>query len=201
MTFIVTAEGAEMDTRFPQPGQFTAGSTAWALSQLNRFAGHARRPYSVAEHSLLVCEIVEREFGLNVYGQLAALLHDAHEPYCGADLPSPHKAEIGLPWRQWEERWLRRVRSAFAVSTVFVAHGQDIRIADLMALATEKRDLMPATPTPWSALAGTQPIGWVRLNSPERMAATWEDWRDRWLDKYHELDYARNSHSFPVHQP
>ena len=200
MTFIVTAQANELDARCPRPAHFTAITTAWSLSQLNRFAGHAARPYSVAEHSLLVCEIVEREYGLNCFGQLAALLHDAHEPYCGADMPSPYKPEIA-GWGEWEERWLRRVRSAFAVTTCFVNHGEAIRSADLIALATEKRDLLPPTPTPWGVLAGVQPVGWVRLLSPERVASSWEDWRDRWLDKYHELDFARTSHIYPVWQP
>lgn len=200
MSWIVTSQADELDARCPRPGHITAMTTAWSLAQINRFAGHALRPYSVAEHSLLVSEIVEREFGLDVFAQLAALLHDAHEAYCGADMPAPWKPEIA-GWREWEERWSRTVRRAFAVSTVFVAHGEAIRSADRLALATEKRDLMPATPTPWIVLEGVQPIGWVRLQSPERVASSWEDWRDRWMDRYHELDFARNQRSFPVHQP
>ena len=42
---------------------------AHALAQINRYTGHAARPYSVAEHSLLVCEIV-RAKGLNCHAQL-----------------------------------------------------------------------------------------------------------------------------------
>ena len=63
---------------------------AHALAQINRFTGHAARPYSVAEHSLLVCDIV-RAKGLNAHAQLLALLHDAHEAYCG-DVASPTKS-------------------------------------------------------------------------------------------------------------
>jgi uncharacterized protein len=70
-------------------------------------------------------------------------------------------------------------------------HHSTIRLADLMALATEWRDLMPAHPAPWAVLDGIEPVGWMRLMAPERVAMTWEDWRDRWLDRYHELDFAR----------
>jgi hypothetical protein len=31
-----------------------------------------------------------------------------------------------------------------------------------------------------------------------RRAMGWEDWRDRWLDRYHELDFARNEQLYPA---
>ena len=71
-------------------------------------------------------------------------------------------------------------------------------LSDLIALATEKRDLMPSSPRPWPVLAGVEPVGWVNLRSIERERMTWEDWRDRWLDRYHELDFARNELKVPL---
>jgi hypothetical protein len=82
MNFIVTAIGHELHMSRPEPGHITALTVAWSLSQINRFNGHCIRPYSVAEHSLLVCEIAERELGANVFCQLGALMHDAHEAFC-----------------------------------------------------------------------------------------------------------------------
>ena len=73
---------------------------AHALAQINRYTGHAARPYSVAEHSMLVCDIV-RAKGLNAHAQLLALLHDAHEAYCG-DVASPTKTVLGAAWLQFE---------------------------------------------------------------------------------------------------
>lgn len=191
MTFIVTAGGDELDLQLPQRGHITAWSIAWSLAQLNRFNGHAIRPYSVAEHSLLVCEIAEREFGLDAHGLLAAHLHDAHEAFCG-DIVSPAKPQIGPGWAQYELRWERLVHSSFAVMTASAVNRDAIQRADLIALATERRDLMPRTPSPWSVLAGIEPVSWVDLYSPERRAMGWGDWRDRWLDRYHELEYARD---------
>ena len=75
-------------------------------------------------------------------------------------------------------------------------HRTAIKQADLMALATERRDLLPPGGTPWSTLNNIEPIGWVRLHTYERRAMDWEDWRDRWLDRYHELDFARNEALF-----
>ena len=191
MKFIVTAGGDELDLQSPQRGHITAWSIAWSLSQINRFNGHAIRPYSVAEHSLLVCEIAAREFGLDPHGLLAAHLHDAHEAFCG-DVVSPAKAQIGPGWADYEARWAHLVRSCFAVLTPSRDQIDAIHRADLIALATERRDLMPHTATSWSVLEGIEPVSWVDLYSPERRALNWEDWRDRWLDRYHELEYARD---------
>jgi hypothetical protein len=199
--WILTSQGVDFDVGDPQPQQVRAMDIAWALSQVNRFTGHAIRPYSVAEHSLLVCEIAEREHGLDVHGLLYALMHDAHEAYCG-DLNSPAKRVIGDPWRRFEWRFEEAVLRAFALTGTSHAHASAVRQADLQALATERRDLMPDSARPWRVLQGVEPIGWVRLHSPERTAMDWEDWRDRWLDRYHELDFARNDRVFtPAQEP
>lgn len=204
MSWIVTAEGNELDLDAPAPGHITIWDIAWALSQENRFL-RCIRPYSVAEHSLLVCEIAERELGLDIFGQLAALMHDAHEAYT-RDMFGPAKACINAlgfgnvkadAWMRWESRWSRTVASAFSLVTPACVHTAAVHQADMMALATERRDLMPASPSPWRVLDGIEPVPWVDLCAPERRAMTWEDWRDRFLDQYHVLDFARNERLFP----
>ncbi|MBY0469452.1 MAG: hypothetical protein K2Q07_10800 [Burkholderiaceae bacterium] len=192
MSWIVTAAGDELNLQRPAPGHITALSVAWSLSQINRFNGHAIRPYSVAEHSLLVCEIAERELGLDIFGQLGALLHDAHEFACG-DMHTPGKAEIGTAWCSWEARWAIHTRAAFAVLAISATHRTAIKRADLIALATERRDLLhPLAIRPWPCLDGVEPVTWVNLYDDTRRRMGWEDWRDRFLDRYHELDFARN---------
>ena len=104
-----------MSLQKPQPETFDIGHIAHSLAQINRFTGHASRPYSVAEHSLLVCDIAERYFGLDVHGQLAALLHDAHEAYT-TDLSTPAKAEVGGGWRTFEAASATWLRCAFAAT-------------------------------------------------------------------------------------
>lgn len=192
MSFIVAADSREISMRHAAVGDLTSFSIAWSLSQINRFNGHARRPYSVAEHSLFVCEILERDFGLDVHGQFAGLMHDAHEAVCG-DMHSPGKHEIGPEWYRWEHRWERLVRNTFGMHTSATANRHAIHHADLMALATEKRDLMPEGDLSWPALAGIKPVPWVDLYSDERRALIWEDWRDRFRTRFHQLDLARNA--------
>ena len=94
MSWLQLATGDELSLTLPSPAHITPYAMAWGLSQINRYCGQCLRPYSVAEHSLLVCEIAERELGLNVHGQFAALLHDGHE-FIATDMHSPGKRSIG----------------------------------------------------------------------------------------------------------
>lgn len=200
MTWIITATGQSIDLAQPRQGDINAMDIAWALAQTNRFTGHCLRPYSVAEHSLLVCELAEHIYQLDVHGLLAALMHDAHEAYCG-DMSSPGKQALGTAWEQFEGRLQHDVRTGFALHTAAGLHKAAIKQCDLIALATERRDLMPshtvATAVPWPCLDGIEPAHWVNLRSVERSDKDWEFWRDRWLDRYHELEYERNDVLFP----
>ncbi len=64
MNWMLTASGTEyhMDGWQLLANEVSVQDVAHALSQINRFTGHARRPYSVAEHSLLAAQIA-RELG------------------------------------------------------------------------------------------------------------------------------------------
>ncbi|MFN4116458.1 MAG: hypothetical protein ACK4F7_08175 [Inhella sp.] len=196
--WIAVADGAELDMHQPGPGMLTPYAIGHSLAQLNRFTGHAARPYSVAEHSLLVLEILEREHGVtpaNAQGVellLAGLTHDAHEAVTG-DLHTPGKRCVGPGWRAWEGHWERLVRAQFGTAEASRLNQALIKLADLQALATERRDLLPSTLRPWNCLQGIAPIGWVNLAAPERCAMGWLDWRDRWLDELGSLEAAREA--------
>ena len=172
---------------------------AHSLAQINRFTGHASRPYSVAEHSLLVCEIV-KGMGLDYHAQRAALMHDAHEAFTG-DVATPIKAALGVNWLAFENVHARMVRQAFCLQSAYTAHHKAIKQADLVALATERRDLMrfdPAINLAWPVIdtpgAQVQPLEAVDLNNPVRVAMTWRHHRDRFIARFTELS-ARCSHS------
>lgn len=190
MTFILTATGRSVDLRHPHGDDINADDIAHALSQINRFTGHCRRPYSVAEHSLLVCEISERELGLDVHGRLAALMHDAHEAYCG-DLHTPGKRAVGDQWYDFEGRLMLAVRRKFALFVAAGFNGPAIHKADLMALAIERRDLLPTGGLAWPCLEDVPALGYFDLNAPERCAMTWADWRRAFSDKLAELEFER----------
>lgn len=204
MSFLVIASGAELDVHYPAAAHIAPPTIAWHLAQTNRFCGAAIRPYSVAEHSLLVAEIAERELHLDVHGLLYALLHDAHQAITG-HVANPHKATIGQPWHEFEGKWERVIASAFGLYTARGVHREAVRHANLMARASERQALLPRTPTPWPGLLaeGINPVGWAvhDLQEPARTTHNWEFWRDRWLDRYHELELARTERLNIYRQP
>ena len=195
-----TATSGIVDLCNPHWGQLNILDIAWHLSQLNRFYGSCVRPYSVAEHSLLVSEILERR-GLDAHAQMAGLMHDAHEAYCG-DLHPQTKQLIGWGWRHHEAMWERAVRTAFWLATAMHVHGDAVHRADQLALAAELRDFKDADERAvWEACGGQAAPEWVDLLSRERAAVGWEQWRDRFVDRFYELDEARQRLLSDEHMP
>lgn len=177
---------------------------AHSLAQLNRYVGHAARPISVAEHSLLACEIAERDLGMrDPAALLAVLLHDAHESLVG-DISTPLKQHmrslhstvasqierVYSVFDMAETSAANEVRDAFHLRTAFTAYREQIHAADMMALATERRDLMWSDDGPgWSACDGFAAAAWVDL--VDRNGMTWKDWRQAFVDRFDELTAAR----------
>lgn len=150
--------GAYFNFTDPESSPFTINDIAHALSQINRFCGHTRHPYSVAQHSVLVSRLVSPEL------RLAALLHDAHEAFVG-DVATPLK--MLLPdYRVIEQRAAHAVRRRFGVP---LEDDPEIKHADLMMLATERALLMPAGGDEhWGCLNGIDPA----FREVERMGPT-----------------------------
>jgi hypothetical protein len=203
MTWMLTSTGREH--HLTQCAALLPGNTpqieeiAHALAQINRYTGHAIRPYSVAEHSLLVCDIAA-SMGLSCHAQMAALLHDAHEAFTG-DVATPVKQVLGTAWLAFENTQALLVREAFSIRTAHTAHRAAIKRADLIALCTERRDLMPFAHeacAPWPVLdtPGSEvPAYAIDLQSHWRERSTWHDWRGDFLQRFHELDTQRRASS------
>jgi hypothetical protein len=190
MTWLLTATGATVDLEWMSHSSISLLDIAHHLAQINRFTGACSRPYSVAEHSLLVVEIMERDLAIrSPHALLAGLLHDAHEAYT-QDLSTPMKRVLGPGWAITEERIARAVRERFCVSTARAGARGDIHRADLIALATERAQLLPPGGPEWASLEGHPPATWVRL--ADRAGMGWADWRQAYIDKFAELNYARN---------
>ncbi|MCY1299321.1 hypothetical protein D9M68_665340 [compost metagenome] len=157
MTWIITSNGRQVDLINPRAELVSTVDIAHSLAMICRFNGHCYRHYSVAQHSLLVSSIVPAEH------KLVALLHDAPEAYVG-DLTRPLKEE------------LREASRALGVEPIYQAIEQRIWLAicerfdidpaipdcvkeaDMIALATERRDLLPDHPAAWDCLKGIQAL-------------------------------------------
>ena len=123
----------------PQPEDVNIVDVAHALSNVNRFTGHARRPYSVAQHSVLLSHLVP--YGDAFY----ALTHDGAEAYVG-DLSGPIKHHPALAaYRELEWGVEFAIRRAFGLSGT---KPESIKEAHGRLMATEKRDLMAEPPLP-----------------------------------------------------
>lgn len=111
---------------------------AHALSQINRFTGHTRDPYSVAEHSILVAQMCESQY------QLEALLHDAAEAYLG-DVSSPlkHIHEMDSYRLILEPRINAVIRAKFGLPAVETPH---VKYWDLEVYNMEVHCLMKDGP-------------------------------------------------------
>ena len=72
------------------PEEFCIDDVPHALSKICRYNGLINRFYSVAQHSVLVCELAEATYGKGRISE-AALMHDAVEAYLG-DISRPFKA-------------------------------------------------------------------------------------------------------------
>src|SRR3954469_11868222 len=87
--YLQTVSGRWVNPFDPDPEQLDIGDIARALANQCRFGGHCRVFYSVAQHSLIVSELVE-ERGGDSEDVFAALMDDASEAH-RVSMPHPHK--------------------------------------------------------------------------------------------------------------
>ena len=87
---LATASGKLLDLAQPSPAAIDVTDIALALSRICRFGGLSNRFYSVAQHAVLVSNIVSEDLARPDLA-FDALHHDSHEAYVG-DLPRPVRA-------------------------------------------------------------------------------------------------------------
>ena len=162
---INTWSGQQFNFLNPEPTQILIEDIAHALSLQCRFNGHCEKFYSVAEHSIAVCKLVEaRGYSLEVI--MTALLHDASEAYIG-DIVSPLKK--ALPDYQVIEQGIEKViAEKFSLQYPFP---EAVHKADKDILELEFSSLKPFS---------KEPSGALRCLSPEAAEAAF-------LDEYRRL--------------
>jgi len=102
---IRTYTGKYLNVRDPQPDQIDIIDIAVGLSRMPRFAGHSVHFLPVAQHCILMSNIVSPE------NKLAALLHDASEAYLG-DIAKPIKA-LMPDYQALEDRLMTVIAAKF----------------------------------------------------------------------------------------
>jgi len=147
--------------------EMSVADLARQLSQINRFNGATRLPYSVAQHSVWVSLMLDLDAEWALYG----LLHDAHEVIV-SDIARPVKLEMRERGASAALDALVKEADARIFGAFGLAYPLPPRIAaivghaDDVALATERRDLMAGT-APWSHLPAAHPSSIVPLPADE----------------------------------
>jgi len=153
-----------------KPEQVNINDIAHALGHQCRFSGHCDWFYSVGQHSYYVSVIIE-QLGGTPMDRLCGLLHDATEAYL-VDLPSPIKWQLP-EYKIAEDKAMEAICTHFNLPKNPFGEGFTgertmaaqntwalVKQADLIALATEARDLMKNPPWGKNLGRGIEPMDW-----------------------------------------
>jgi 5'-deoxynucleotidase YfbR-like HD superfamily hydrolase len=143
VSYIQTLSGKKFSYQFATTDDIEIEDIANALSNICRFAGHLPEFYSVAQHSVLTSLIVPAEFAFE------ALMHDAAEAYC-QDIPAPLKALLP-DYQRIETLVDDLIRQKYGINP---EQAGVVKYADLVMLATERRDLDIDDGSVWQVLEG-----------------------------------------------
>lgn len=143
---IITKSGREVNLLNPQYLFIDIRDIAHGLAYQCRFNGQTSSYYSVAQHSIMVASLLPSHL------QLEGLLHDATEAYLG-DIVQPLK--VLLPkYQEIEANFAYAIGQRFRVN---LEENEQVKHADLVALATEKRDLFPKSCADFEVLKNINP--------------------------------------------
>ena len=158
----------------PRASEVSIQDIAHSLSKICRFGGHCKWFYSVAQHSVLVSQVVPPKHAL------AGLLHDATEAYV-ADMPRPVKRMLGAAYADMEQRVWEAICERFQLPIELPA---SVKLADNTMLLAERAVLLgptPDVPGAWGWAKGLEPA------DVEIQSITTYDARKLFLERFTEL--------------
>ncbi len=170
-TAILTASGFVLDLAHPDATGLPVEDIARALAYQPRWCGATRLFYSVAEHSVMVSHLLPVDYAYH------GLWHDCVEAISG-DWPSPLKIHLG---RDEINRKMAPLEAAFQRRFGYRGHLAAVKNADMVAMATELRDLLPAAWMDW---------GHLPPPAPEKIAPVGPELAFRlFMERYEALKY------------
>lgn len=155
--FMSVYSGGKFFPLDPKPEEVHIEDISHALSQQNRFNGHLKWPYTVAQHSVLCSKYIVGSDELKLY----ALLHDAGEAYIG-DVIRPVKFYLPM-FKEVENKIMDSVLRRFGLSPSNSDHAA-VKTIDNLMCAAEKRDMHPTK------------IEWPGMPNPDGIISKIEPW-------------------------
>lgn len=170
--WFLTYTGKAFDFNAIEDNEYCLEDIAKALSQTNRFGGHTKWPYSVAQHS---CYMAIQALMDTNDAELAmdCLFHDATEAYLG-DMKTPLKNMMPV-YREMEDRVDAAIRKAFAHIGVPAEMFPITKEYDMRILLDEKDALLSDKGPKWDIESrNIQPLNYtVARWSAEEAADVW----------------------------
>jgi hypothetical protein len=158
---ILTRSGHYFDFVDLESNVVTLEDIAHGLSHVCRYAGQCPNFYSVAQHSVLVAQLLERCYGITDRSVLRqGLLHDATEAFIG-DVTSPLKRLLP-DYQALEARLHADLMRRFGLPAEL---DPAVKLADLLALGIEKRELW-GNEDEWAVLGGLKIPKWDLVELP-----------------------------------
>lgn len=154
MSWIRTYAGRKFYPLDPRPGDICIEDIAHHLSQINRFTGALRETFSVAQHSLLVSDLVPEE------DKLWGMLHDGSEAYT-SDVNKPLKEHLP-DFKAAETAIMKAIAQKFGLQWPMPC---SVKKADMIALVSEAFHHMPSGLHEWQDF-GVAPLAHHKLLVP-----------------------------------
>lgn len=180
--WIELSDGMPLDALDLDPSVLTIDNIAHSLSQINRFHGCASRPISVAEHSIMVADLVAKHFGTR-QEQLAGLLHDAPEMVTN-DIARPVKKLICSDMMKKLTQNLDEI-----IYTKFGAIWTPlVKKCDDIACVSEANALMPTKAAHWHNFPAPDP-DFVQRIQERGKGPSWTEIKSEFLFKFRCLSW------------
>jgi len=146
-----TIFGFEVDLLNPKPETIDIRDIALALGRQCRYNGMTREHCSVAEHSIMVANLIFDANGTK-HDQFCGLMHDAHEAYIG-DMIQPMKTMPGLgeAYKKLEDVWIKVIAAKYEMAIDKLTL-ERVYNSDMDAAATEMRDLTTFEEDVWQSV-------------------------------------------------
>jgi 5'-deoxynucleotidase YfbR-like HD superfamily hydrolase len=184
--------GRALDLVDPTVEQVDFVEICMTLANINRFNGCAEPPVSVAYHSMIVCDLADEAL------KPWALVHDFHESRVG-DIATPAaealaaiardlaaaagyghifgRTVINESIKEFKRRHDAVIWKAAGLTPPTPEQRNAIKVADLRALLTERRDFMRPKPKDWHpAIEALEPSPTIYLPHRFGMNATQIAW-------------------------